>query len=418
MRLTSLRPKLPSPRRAAAIASVLLSLTLASTALTPSVPAPASVAAAATAARPAQVGLVSFVGAALTSDGKASLTVSWPAVKTAVSYEVFVGTTYANVLTQKTARVTTRTTKAVVPGLTRGKDYFVQVRAVNAQGKAGNKSSRVGHGTILAEGSGSATKYSLLTWNICSNKCSGFSARQKLINARIVELSPSMVTLQEATEYTKAPTGYGFAYKGRSTVLYDKDVFSLAVTGEQTVPSAKYGPAGGGISWGVLKDKSTGRLSVVFSTHLKSGDSKSAVKQRVYEAGKIAAVVRSTMAMLRVEYPKLAWDTAATFVAGDINSNKSRTTDGTIAAIEKTGWHDAFDQARVLVKQHQNSANGSMSTTPRLGITWGDHIDQVLVQPSKTVVLKWSNVQKMSKGKYVKLASDHLPIMVTLRTNP
>jgi endonuclease/exonuclease/phosphatase family metal-dependent hydrolase len=40
------------------------------------------------------------------------------------------------------------------------------------------------------------------------------------------------------------------------------------------------------------------------------------------------------------------------------------------------------------------------------------------VQPSKTVVLKWSNVQKMSKGKYVKLASDHLPIMVTLRTNP
>jgi endonuclease/exonuclease/phosphatase family metal-dependent hydrolase len=227
-----------------------------------------------------------------------------------------------------------------------------------------------------------------------------------------------MVTLQEATEYTKAPTGYGFAYKGRSTVLYDKDVFSLAVTGEQTVPSSKYGPAGGGISWGVLKDKSTGRLSVVFSTHLKSGDSKSAVKQRVYEAGKIAAVVRSTMAMLRVEYPKLAWDTAATFVAGDINSNKSRTTDGTIAAIEKTGWHDAFDQARVLVKQHQNSANGSMSTTPRLGITWGDHIDQVLVQPSKTVVLKWSNVQKMSKGKYVKLASDHLPIMVTLRTNP
>lgn len=368
--------------------------------------------------RPAQVGLVSFVGAGITSDGGASLTVSWPAVKTAVSYEVFVGSTYANVLDQKTPRARSTTTKATVRGLDRGKDYFVQVRAVNKAGKTGNKSSRVGHGTIRAEGPGRNSAQKLLTWNICSNKCSGFSSRQKLINARIVELSPTMVAMQESILYTKAPTGYGFAYKGRNAVLYDKDRFTLAVRGEQTTFSSRYSEPGGGVSWGVLKEKSTGDLKVVFSVHLKTGTSSSTVKQRVYESGQIGRVVRSTLAMLRAEYPTKDWSSASTYVAGDMNSHKSRTGDATLSTLQKDGWYDAFDQARTLVKQHQNTAHSSGKATPTVSVRWGDHIDKVLVQPGKTVVSKWSNVQKMSKGKYVKLASDHLPLMVWLRTEP
>lgn len=369
--------------------------------------------------RPPQVGLVSFVGAALTGTSQASLTVSWPAAKTAAKYEVFVGTTYNNVLDQKSPRVTVTGTKAVIPGLARGKDHFVQVRAVNKAGKAGPKSSRVGHGTIRAEGSPSATKYNLLTWNICSNKCSKMSSRQKIINSRIGELSPDIVTLQESSEYTKAPSGYGFAFKGRNSVLYNKAVFSLAVAGEQTAFSARYtSNSGGGVSWGVLKNRSTGKLAVVFSAHLKAGTSASEVKQRVYESTRMSSVIRSTLAMLRVDFPSLDWNSAPTFVAGDINSNKSRTSDGTLATIARAGWHDAFDQARVLIRQHQNSTNGKWLATPPIGVRWGDHIDKVLVQPEKTVVVKWSHAQKMSKGKYVKLASDHLPILVSLRTSP
>ena len=368
--------------------------------------------------KPGKVGLVSFVGAAITSDGGASLTINWPAVKTAVRYEVFVGSTYANVLDQKEPRTRSNTTRATVTGLDRGKDYFLQVRAVNSAGRAGNKSARVGHGTIKAEGSGTATQHKLLTWNICSNKCSGITQRQKLINSRIVELSPSMVALQESILYRKAPSGYGFAYKGRNAILYDKSVFSLSISGEQTTFSSTYADAGGGVSWGVLKHKASGALSVVFSVHLKTGTSKSTVKQRVYESGQVSRVVRTTLAMLRAEYPTRAWNTAATFVAGDINSHKSRTADATLSTLEKSGWYDAFDQARILVKQHQNSAHSSGKATPTISTRWGDHIDKVLVQPGKSVVAKWANVQKTSRGKYVKIASDHLPIMVWLRTTP
>lgn len=402
-------PALARPRTFTLLIGVLASLVLVLSVQTP---------AGAATDRPAQVGLVSFVGAGLTDDGGASLTVSWPAVKSASSYEVFVGSTYSNVLDQKSPRVRSTTTKATVRGLDRGRDYFVQVRAINKAGKAGNKSSRVGHGTIRAEGSGSSSAQKLLTWNICSNKCSRFSSRQKLINTRIAELSPTIVTLQESILYTKAPSGYGFAYKGRNAVLYDKDRFRLTVRGEQTTFSARYSEPGGGVSWGALQEKSTGDLKVVFSVHLKTGTSSATVKQRVYESGQVARVVRSTMAMLRAEYPTKDWSTASTYVAGDINSHKSRTRDATLSTLEKGGWFDAFDQARTLVKQHQNTAHSSGKATPTVSIRWGDHIDKVLVQPGKTVVSKWSNVQKMSKGKYVKLASDHLPLMVWLRTEP
>ncbi|CAI9391079.1 hypothetical protein [Microbacterium sp. T2.11-28] len=396
-----------SRRRPAAALTILLALLLSVAAVSP---------ATAATSRPAQVGIVSYVGAALTGSDSASLTIRWAPVKTAVKYEVFVGSSFTGVAGVTTPRVTVREPQAVIPGLARGKDYFVQVRAVDAAGKAGYKSYRVGHRTIVAEGSGAASTYKLMTWNVCSNKCAGIATRQKLVNARIVETQPSMVALQEAIKYTAAPSGYRFAFKGNNAILYDTDVFSLAATGEQVLFSSKYASGGNGVSWAALKDRTTGRLAVVFDAHLRTGATSRDVNQRIYESTRMVALVRSTLAVLRMEHPSLDWDTAATFVAGDLNTHKSRTGDATLDRLAAAGWHDAFDQARVLVRQHHNSMNPKMLATPPLGIKWGDHIDKVLVQPGKTVVLKWANVQKMTGSKYTRLASDHLPVMVWLRT--
>jgi endonuclease/exonuclease/phosphatase family metal-dependent hydrolase len=408
MRSTAFPLALPRRRTAAAL-GILLALLLS---LLVAAPADAAT------ARPAQVGVVSYVGASLTGTDRASLTIRWAPVRTAATYEVFVGSSFTGVAGVTTPSVTVREPQAVIPNLARGKDYFVQVRAVNAAGKAGYKSYRVGHRTIVAEGSGAGTTYKLMTWNVCSNKCAGIATRQKLVNARIVETQPSMVALQEAIKYSAAPTGYRFAFKGNNAILYDTDVFTLVATGEQVLFSSKYTSGGNGVSWAALKDRTTGRLAVVFDAHLRTGATSRDVNQRIYESTRLVAMVRNTLAVLRLEHPSLDWDTATTYVAGDLNTHKSRTGDGALDRLAAAGWHDAFDQARVLVRQHHNSMNPKMLATPPLGIKWGDHIDKVLVQPGKTVVLKWANMQKMSGSKYTKLASDHLPIMVWLKTTP
>lgn len=385
-------------------------------------PAPAT---AATVPAVGKVGLVTFTGAGVDKNGKASLTIRWPKVSGASGYEVFYSTNYDDVLKTKTVKKV-GVNSATVTGLKRGVNAYFQVRAINKTGKPGSKSNRVGHGTMNVElvNTSKATQHSLLTWNVCSYACSGISSRTTIINSRISELKPNIVLLQEASKYVKAPKGYAFGVKGQNAVLYQTSKFTVAKNGKTVLKGTKkfankYGTAGKGAAWVVLIDKKTKQPALVYSTHLITGSSKTAVKQRAYETTQLTSSINATLKTLKAKYPKAAkWTSKLVYVGGDMNTNKSRAADATVRTFNKNGWLDAYDQARSLTNQHYNSANPTWSTKPVISTKWGDHVDKFFVQGKKTQVVSWGNVGKTSNGKFTKLGSDHHPVMVVLKTVP
>lgn len=398
-----------SPRVAVA---VMLSALLVVT--TPAVTATA-------ASRPDRVGLVSFTGASLTPSG-ATLTVDWKGMEGVTAYEVFASTSYDSLPTKQTPTMTVTGSKATLRGLAEGRDYFVQVRAVNSAGP-GLRSLRVGHGTMTAEASlpSTAPRYRALSWNICSNACPSFSTRAKVINSRIAELKPDVVALQEASRYSTAPRGYRFAYNGQNDILIRSSAFTQVTatssrpTSGYVRPGKKYATPGKGFAWAAVRH-SSGRYLLVVDVHLVVGTSGAALQQREYEASRVGPFIRRTLAQLDETHgSRTDWTTAPVIVLGDFNTHKSRTGDDTMKNLEASGWHDAFDQARSLTRQHHNTANPDRTSTPVIGILWGAHVDKALVRPSRSVVYSWANAGEMSGTRYATpLGSDHHPLLVEL----
>lgn len=397
------------------LAITLLALTL-----------PLALPASASAAEPriGRVGVITFVGKAL-NDTNASITMTWPKVSAAEKYEVFTSTNYDKTKPDTTPNASVTTNKATISGLKPGKDYFFTVRAVktNKDGKInyGQPGGRVGHSTISAQAkvNAKASRFSLMTWNICSNACSNINGRAKIIGKRIQELKPAVVTLQESSRYSKAPTGYLWGHKGQNGILYKSSEFSKvkATKGKPTSGTnrfaSKSATSGKGISWTALKHKS-GEYVVAFDAHLVVGNSKKAVAQREYEASRVNTYMNSVLGKLAKSHGKITdWKKARVIVAGDFNTHKSRAGEKALRNLEKTGLYDSIDEAQKMTLQHHNSANPQWSTKPVLGLTWGDHVDKIFVKSSKAIVHDWRNAGKISKGKWVKpLGSDHHPVMV------
>ena len=403
--------RLLSPRGAVAV--------LAAAALLTATPV---VTATAAESRPDRVGLVNVVGASLTSSG-ATLTVDWADVPGADRYEVFASPSYSTLPTKTTPSVTVTGSKATVGRLDPGRDYYIQVRGVNSAG-AGLRSLRIGHGTIADEVAlrPGAPVYSLLTWNVCSNACGSFGTRKRVIDARIRELLPDIVALQEASKYTAAPTGYRLVVDGQNDILVRRGQFgavpsrgSNGTSGVVRFPST-YASSGKGVAWAALHHRS-GAYVLVLDVHLVTGTSRSAVAQREYEAARLPSLVTSARNKLARSHGSVTdWATVPVIMLGDFNTHKSRIDDDTMAALAGRGYHDAFDQARALTRQHHNTANPEWSTRPVIGQLWGAHADKVVIRPSRTVVHRWENAGEMtSTRRYVTpLGSDHHPLLVEL----
>lgn len=376
---------------------------------------------ASAASRPGTVGLVSFTGASITPSGAATLTVDWADVPGATGYQVFVSRTYD--FPSKTAPSADVTeSKATIGGLARGRNYFVFVQAYNAAGK-GSRSWRVGHRTMAPEATlpSTAPRYRAMTWNVCSHSCGSFSTRAKVINSRIAELKPDIVALQEASKYVRAPRGYSFAYNGQNDILIRSATVrkvkatSRGATSGYTRLAKKYAGPGKGIAWAALRH-SSGQYVLAVDVHLLSGSSRAAVRQREYEASRVRPVITRTLAALNTSHGSLTdWTKAPVIALGDFNTQKGLTGDDSLSILHGAGWHDAFDQARKLTRQHHSSANPDWKSTPVIGVKWGAHVDKVLVRPSRSVVYRWENAGKMSRGRYVTpLGSDHHPVLVEL----
>ena len=381
---------------------------------------------------PPKVGLVSFVKADYSrSSNRVSMWIDWPNAKRAEKYEIYVSTSYSM---KRAKKYTSRSSEAKLTNLSRGKDYFVQVRGVN-NSKRGQKSSRVGHTAIVRPGpSRNLLPLRIMSYNVCSRVCgtSSWNAnRRDGVHERIAASGADVVAVQEGDNLKSVP-GYEMSvYKSAKGIFYDPARLSVAAV-DPAVPvygkpaNDKYGCSptyqwgqptgyvllgyhGGGCRyavWTEFVDNATQRHFLMVSAHLVTGSGTTPTAQRSRETAEMLAHVQRTNGKgLAVLY------------AGDWNSHKGSKNGDAVAPVMKSKkLYDGYDLARNLTHQHVNSFNG-FSSTPRLGYTWGDHIDKLWVNPYTTRVDAWTNFARFgSDGKLVQpIPSDHSPIVTDVR---
>jgi endonuclease/exonuclease/phosphatase family metal-dependent hydrolase len=361
-------------------------------------------------ARPDQVGRISIVGATDTT-----LRLTWPSTPRAGRYRVERGTDL-----QMTGRSTVRTTDAsvvTVTGLRPGRLYCFQVRAENRNG-LGPRSKRSCQYTNSDARRLSAPTYRVVTYNICSTACSGWSWRRSQAAALLKATSPDVVALQEATRDNGLAHAMGgftqVVAKSGKALLYRSARFSVVrgSNGQQRVGSIDlgYDPRGGKnryAVWAELADKRNGGRRVVFvSTHLSSGtDAPVYDAQRRRDATRLVAALRKVNAARR-----------AMVVAGDFNSHAGRTHNSPETVMERAGFASAFYNANQYSRPNYNSGNRGRAE-PAIGNPWGYHMDQVWADPDRTDFVHWRNAARIVNGKYPQpSASNHNPILVVLRT--
>jgi endonuclease/exonuclease/phosphatase family metal-dependent hydrolase len=371
---------------------------------------------------PPKVGLVSFVAAGYArSSHTASLTIDWPHASFAKKYEIFRSTSGSMSHAKK---YTSTATKKLIPGLKPGTNYFFQVRGVNGK-HIGKRSNHVGHTTIRDQGRSDGTAYRVMTYNLCSDKCSNWDHREPGVQERVTAFHPDVLAAQEANGLRVVP-GYTQAVSKSAKRLYFKTsrftlVPQTSEPAEDPGCSADGPPvyrtgcvflgdhAGGGryAVWAELVDKDANDRHVIFvDVHTVTGDSDARAKDRQAE-------ITTLLAAMKVVNPT----NLPVVFAGDFNSHKNRPNDYLAGVFHRNGYYDAYDLATTLYRQHINSYN-DFSTTPKISYTWGDHVDHVWVLPGTSLVTGWRNGVRIVNGRLpTPIPSDHSPVVVDLRLN-
>lgn len=385
--------------------------------------------------KPGTVGLVSFVKANYDrSTNKGTLSIDWPDAKRADKYEIFVSRNYSM---SKSKLYTSKSSKTTLRKLSPGRDYFVQVRALNGK-KRGNKSTRVGHTAIVRPGpTSNALRLRILTYNVCSDVCDTSvttrypwaTDRQAPAVERMTSASPDVIATQEAGKLSVVPPGYTQAvYKSAKRLFFKTSRFDIAPATtpapiappndkSDCSPTYAWGQPTGYILlgrhsagcryavWAELVDKATGKSFLMVDVHTVSGESKDVVEHRRQE-------INTLLDNVKLANPKRL----PVIYAGDWNSHKNSSEDIVRPLMKAKKLYDAYDLARSLTNQHVNSYN-SFKVAPRIGYKWGDHIDKVWVDPWTTRIDAWYNIALIgADGLMVKpIPSDHSPVVVDLR---
>ena len=397
------------------------------------------------AAKPAKVGLVSIVGTSTyVSGGRtyAKVKISWPKARKATKYQVFVSSSAARVLKVRKPTKTVRGTSVTISKLGRHRQVWFQVRAVNGS-RPGPRSSRVARITPLASPQLSAATspvISMMTYNVCSNACSKWTTRMPLVVKQIDRIKPDVLAVQEASQWKAAEIpGYLEARCGKDNrIFYREDVFEQVERplseGQETedcaAPSSPEAAAdqpnepnepavaplvgelsipGKNVPWTLLRHRRTGQEVAFLGFHLAVDSNGSKASYRASQ---------TTSAITKLDEDFKAWglekQSIPTVLIGDFNTNRSRAGNSTLETVmNRNGYFDSYEQARLLINQHFNSANPAWATLPRIGVTWGDHVDKIWIRPTKTRVHLWMNAGEMAGGRWkAPLPTDHHPVLI------
>lgn len=321
-----------------------------------------------------------------TADG---VRATWNKVANARQFDVTIARDKAFTKPVTSVRTLGGANSFVTRGLSAATVYWIRARPVNGD-QVGRLSEPVRFRTMVRK-----TSFKVGTWNVCSEKCSGYAGRARIGAAFFNENKIDMFGLQESGgqrvgRTTNAIWSGGSQKFVRATggaearyIFYRPKLFKQL--------SGSYFAIGDGrhTTWAKFKIKETGRIFYFVDIHLDNGKGNDAARSREMN------VVLARMAQIN--------DTNLPMIyAGDFNSGKHRNPDSPGVKMRAAGLQDSVD----LVK---NPINAQFNTsypdggTPRSGA----HVDHIFVSKQFTVV-GWKQLVRLSGGSYARPAvSDH-----------
>ena len=321
-----------------------------------------------------------------TADG---VMAAWKKVPNARQFDVTIARDKAFTKESRTVRTLGGAHSFVTRGLSAATAYWIRVRPVNGD-QAGELSKPVAFRTMVRESS-----FKVGTWNVCSEKCSGYVGRATIGAAFLNANKVDMFGLQEAggqrvgrttnaiwsggsQKFVRANGGAEAGY-----IFYRPQLFSQLSGGYFSVGDGRH------TVWAKFKVKQTGRIFYFVDVHLDNGkgnDSRRAREMNVM-LGRMAQINDTGLPMIYV---------------GDFNSGRHRNPDSPGTKMRAAGLQDSVDLAKSPVNAQFNTSYPNGGT-----LRSGAHVDHIFVT-KHFAVLAWKQLVRLSGGSYARPAvSDH-----------
>lgn len=316
---------------------------------------------------------------------------TWAPVENARQYDVIVASDKAFSKNATSARTISGARSFVTDKLSPKTKYYVKIRPVNGSA-LGAFSAPVAFTTASP-----AAKFAIGTWNVCSEKCSGYAGRARIGAQLFNDKGIDIFGLQESggkrvgattnAIWSGGKRGFVRATGGAEAryIFYRPELFSQV--------SGGFFPIGDGrhATWAHMRTKESTRDFFYVDVHLEDGhgsDGKRAAEMRV---------LLSQMAQLN--------DTGLPIIyAGDFNSGKHRSADSPGVMMRADGMVDSVD-ATTSDPVNANINSGHTFSTNVLRS--GDYVDHIFVS-SDIDVLNWEQLVRISNGRYTTpIVSDH-----------
>ena len=361
-----------------------------------------------------------------------SVAARWPQVALAASYELQYGTepTLPDATTVNVEKAKKRLTK-----LERGTDYYVRVRALDADGQPVSAWSPTVVATTPDQLPLRVASYNVLCAN-CSKGKASWADRRDGVVATIESQDPDVLGVQEASQGRIAGGGPQYmdllnrlgdpyritdANRGASLavrIIYNSDRVELLEKGSAFLPKGKSRRAA---TWGIFRQKATGERFFFLSTHLEpandSGGSRKNYNTRRRQANAIVDIIeRNNPEKLPV------------IAVGDFNSTKwEKPSNGPYDIMQDAGYSDPLGNGYrtrstapgAFVEKRINTSYASYNMYTRKarnfpGQLTGSNPDYIFVTPMR--VSEYETVVNVnSSGNWVgTIPSDHNMIRATV----
>lgn len=322
-----------------------------------------------------------------TADGVRAV---WKKVPNARQFDVTVARDKAFTKESTTVRTLGGAHSFVTRGLSAATVYWIRVRPVNGD-QAGAFSKPVKFRTMVRESS-----FKVGTWNVCSEKCSGYAGRASIGAAFLNENKIDMFGLQEAggqrvgrttnaiwsggsQKFVRANGGAEAGY-----IFYRPKLFTQLSGGYFSVGDGRH------TVWARFRIKETGRTFYFVDVHLDNGKGNDARRAREMN------IMLSRMAGINGD------KNLPVIYVGDFNSGTHRNPDSPGSMMRNAGLQDSVNLAKSPVNAQYNTSYPDGGT-----LRSGAHVDHIFVSKD-FAVLAWEQLVRLAGGSYARPAvSDH-----------
>ncbi len=294
----------------------------------------------------------------LAADG---VRISWPTVANSRQYDIAIARDKNFADVEQHVRTLGGASQFVTANLDPATSYWIKVRPLNAS-QSGSFSSAVSFTTKSTE-----SAFRVGTWNVCSEKCSGYASRARVMATFLNANKLDMFGLQESGGQRVGRTtnaifsGHSQKFRRATGGAQARYIFYRPALFRQL--SGGYFQIGHGrhTTWAKFQITKTGRTFYFVDIHLENGKGNDGKRSSEMD------VVLARMAQIN--------DTGLPMIyAGDFNSGRHRGSDSPGVKMRAAGFADSFGLAKKPVNGQYNTSfpNGGRPAS-------GAHVDHIWV---------------------------------------